>query len=477
MNLSPTPVQGFFDNNGRPLVGGRLFTYGAGTSIKVDTFTNSSGTLNTNPIDLDFRGECRLWIDPQQAYKFVLAPPGTDDPPTNPIWTVDNITAAPQAFDNASEDIGSVNNISLNIPQITSPALFTRVVFQAANTNTGATTIQINGGTALPLIFPNGSPMTGGEIQADGIYQAIFDGGSWQFQGQYYLQDYRDFIKAEYFLAGDVAPTAISRFYAVEEIEDHAHYAFLDDSIIQYAGGAPIYGHASVNSNVTIQGSVSSDHHSGFQDYPHINLTAATIARVSGLHSIGELLGGTVTEWSHVKIDDPIGVGGTITNHYGVFVSELLRGSGNNYAFFSLGQTKSCLGGDLQLGNPALPATVKYDYNSGNLWLVPRSTFKTSVQSILLIGAASEAQSASLESNGDLTIRARSGFNVVIPQGLTVQSPITFPSYTVAQLGSVVLPGDWPNAMVICSNETGGLVPAFSDGTNWRRVTDRNIVS
>jgi hypothetical protein len=27
------------------------------------------------------------------------------------------------------------------------------------------------------------------------------------------------------------------------------------------------------------------------------------------------------------------------------------------------------------------------------------------------------------------------------------------------------------------SNETGGAVLAFSDGTNWRRVTDRNIIA
>ena len=32
-------------------------------------------------------------------------------------------------------------------------------------------------------------------------------------------------------------------------------------------------------------------------------------------------------------------------------------------------------------------------------------------------------------------------------------------------------------AQVFVSNESGGAVPAFSDGTNWRRVTDRAIVT
>ncbi len=93
MNLSPLSVQKFFDNNGRPLVAGQLFTYLAGTSTKVATASNESGTPNSNPIVLNYRGECRIWLDPTLAYKFVLAPRNDTDPPTSPIWTVDDITA------------------------------------------------------------------------------------------------------------------------------------------------------------------------------------------------------------------------------------------------------------------------------------------------------------------------------------------------------------------------------------------------
>jgi hypothetical protein len=31
--------------------------------------------------------------------------------------------------------------------------------------------------------------------------------------------------------------------------------------------------------------------------------------------------------------------------------------------------------------------------------------------------------------------------------------------------------------MIYVSDEAGGAIPAFSDGTNWRRVTDRAVVS
>lgn len=185
MNLSPLPIQKFFDNNGRPLAGGLLFTYAAGTSTKIATYVDSTGvTPNTNPIVLNFRGECRLWIDPTLAYKFILSPANDTDPPTNPIagWPVDNITAAPAQLDNSAVDTGSVNNVSLSIPQISSPVAFTRIVFTVANTNTGATTISINGGTAKNLMWQHLAAFVGGEIVANGIYEAVYDGAQWQIQ-------------------------------------------------------------------------------------------------------------------------------------------------------------------------------------------------------------------------------------------------------------------------------------------------------
>ncbi len=32
-------------------------------------------------------------------------------------------------------------------------------------------------------------------------------------------------------------------------------------------------------------------------------------------------------------------------------------------------------------------------------------------------------------------------------------------------------------AQIYVTDDVGGAVPAFSDGANWRRVTDRNIIS
>lgn len=51
--------------------------------------------------------------------------------------------------------------------------------------------------------------------------------------------------------------------------------------------------------------------------------------------------------------------------------------------------------------------------------------------------------------------------------------PAILPTYTVA---GVPTASSFTRGMIYVSDETGGAVPAFSDGTNWRRVTDRNII-
>lgn len=47
-------------------------------------------------------------------------------------------------------------------------------------------------------------------------------------------------------------------------------------------------------------------------------------------------------------------------------------------------------------------------------------------------------------------------------------------TYTVSTLPAAAT---YPRGVVYVSNETGGATLAFSDGTNWRRVQDRNVVS
>lgn len=54
----------FFDKCGKPLVGGKVFTYEAGTTTPKETYTNENKTsVNTNPIILDSAGSAFIYLD------------------------------------------------------------------------------------------------------------------------------------------------------------------------------------------------------------------------------------------------------------------------------------------------------------------------------------------------------------------------------------------------------------------------------
>jgi hypothetical protein len=76
VNLSPVGnAQQFFDNNGVPLSGGLLYTYQAGSSTPLATYTDINGTIaNPNPIVLNSSGRLNdeVWLTYGFNYKFVL---------------------------------------------------------------------------------------------------------------------------------------------------------------------------------------------------------------------------------------------------------------------------------------------------------------------------------------------------------------------------------------------------------------------
>jgi hypothetical protein len=88
--LAPVGKQQFFDASGRPLSGGKVYTYVAGTTTPLATYTDSTmATENSNPIVLDAGGFSAIWLNPAQTYKFIVK---TSLGVT--ISTTDNLTAA-----------------------------------------------------------------------------------------------------------------------------------------------------------------------------------------------------------------------------------------------------------------------------------------------------------------------------------------------------------------------------------------------
>jgi hypothetical protein len=113
----------YFDNNGDPAAGYKLFTYSAGTTTKLSTYTDADLTVaNANPIVLDSAGRATIFLS-ANTYKFVLATPTDTDPPASPVWTRDNV-AASAAF-----------SVNLDIPGIAGEAIgAAEVVFMADGT-------------------------------------------------------------------------------------------------------------------------------------------------------------------------------------------------------------------------------------------------------------------------------------------------------------------------------------------------------
>lgn len=70
-SLTPTPKQQIYGSDGNPLVGGKIYTYSAGTTTPLATYTDAgAGTANTNPIILNSLGQANIWLATASSYKF-----------------------------------------------------------------------------------------------------------------------------------------------------------------------------------------------------------------------------------------------------------------------------------------------------------------------------------------------------------------------------------------------------------------------
>lgn len=109
--LMPPLVTHFDDDNGRPLVGGKVYFYEAGTSTLKDTFTDANSNIaNTNPVILDARGEASIWLTAGDNYKAVVK--RADD---STVRTIDNITrdAADDAVYAAMESAEAARDVAI----------------------------------------------------------------------------------------------------------------------------------------------------------------------------------------------------------------------------------------------------------------------------------------------------------------------------------------------------------------------------
>lgn len=184
LDLLPWVKARFFDSNGIPLAGGQLFSYVAGTTTPLATYTDSSGlTANTNPIILDANGQCNAWVN-TGTFKFVL-----EDSLGNVQWTVDNwqaLNTRIAAQINLAGALAVVSNLSdvasatasvknLGIAPYTYPTKFSVLSGQSATNLTG----ESFDGTVYTSVVYAFEVVQGTTIMASGDFALQYKNSTW----------------------------------------------------------------------------------------------------------------------------------------------------------------------------------------------------------------------------------------------------------------------------------------------------------
>lgn len=130
-------------------------------------------------------------------------------------------------------------------------------------------------------------------------------------------------------------------------------------------------------------------------------------------------------------------------------------------------------GGDVTLSG-SLTSNGKFNLDTNTTEAVPSGIGiqKTAGADIIWYGQTLAFKYGSTGGGGDRLLLDTSG-NITTKGSLTLAAQANLKSYTVGTVPSAATAG----GLIYVSNETGGATPAFSDGTNWRRVADRAVVS
>jgi hypothetical protein len=164
------------DDSGNALLGAtcQVFSYPVGTPAPIYNSNGTASPVANNTIASDITGQISFYV-PDGDYTLVYAYQGTTYKTKSPVQMFDPMGLVSVA------DVGTVNAYVLTDARL--PATLyagQKVEFLAANTNTGASTLNVNSTGAQALNFPGGDELSAGVVQARGLYRAEWDGSEWQ---------------------------------------------------------------------------------------------------------------------------------------------------------------------------------------------------------------------------------------------------------------------------------------------------------
>jgi hypothetical protein len=154
------PKARFFDNNGYPLSGGKVYTYFAGTTTPLSSYTTSAGNVaNTNPVILDSSGYADIYLGPG-SYKIVL-----QDSTGNQLFSTDNYQGDSSAgFASTIYPITANSNITSSYQNgvLNCTNTINLSLLPAASAGAGFSLVVNNIGTGVITIDPNASELING---------------------------------------------------------------------------------------------------------------------------------------------------------------------------------------------------------------------------------------------------------------------------------------------------------------------------
>ena len=170
-----------FDDNGNPLTGGKVYTYAAGTTTPLATYTTSTGAVaNANPIILDAAGRTpnEIWLVAGTLYKFIV-----QTSVNVLVGTYDGLPAIndPYSINSLLGSVTGTNAIAaVATPSLTAYAAGATYAFIAANSNTAAATLSIDGLAAKSITKNGSATLTAGDIQIGKLTWVQYDGTTFQ---------------------------------------------------------------------------------------------------------------------------------------------------------------------------------------------------------------------------------------------------------------------------------------------------------